>query len=149
VKPLVLSFSASRYGEPATFGEFIRKARLEKGLKQADLAAAVGVDEATVANWESYPTLPTKRRDKVKAACEHLGLNYQEMVSRFCSSDSGATGFGRTLVQARLALALTQEEVARKVGIDPGTLGRWERSANEPPAWMNTELDRLHRFLRG
>lgn len=38
VKPLVRLFSASRYGEPTTLGDFIRKARLEKGMKQAEVA---------------------------------------------------------------------------------------------------------------
>jgi len=40
VKPLALSFSASCYGEPATFGDYIRKARLEKEMKQMDVARA-------------------------------------------------------------------------------------------------------------
>jgi len=36
VKPPVMSFSTSRYGEPVAFGVFIGKARLEKGRKQAE-----------------------------------------------------------------------------------------------------------------
>jgi ribosome-binding protein aMBF1 (putative translation factor) len=60
-KPLVLSFSASRYPD-ATFGEFIRKARLEKGLKQQDVAKAVGVDETTIMNWKRCPRLPIRHR---------------------------------------------------------------------------------------
>ena len=42
VKPFVLSFSTSHYGQPFTFGAFIRRASLEKGLRQKDLAEAVG-----------------------------------------------------------------------------------------------------------
>jgi hypothetical protein len=60
VKPLVLSFSASRYGNPTTFGESIRKARFEKDLRQKDVAQAIGMDEMTVANWESYDKLPVR-----------------------------------------------------------------------------------------
>jgi len=45
VKPLVLSFSASHYGEPTTSGESIRKERMEKGLNQVEVAQAIGVDE--------------------------------------------------------------------------------------------------------
>ncbi len=48
VKPLVLSFSTSRYGEPTTFGDFIKKSRLEKGLKQAEVARVVRVDEMKI-----------------------------------------------------------------------------------------------------
>lgn len=52
VEPRGLSFSASRYGEPATFGEFIGKARLEKGLKQVEVAWVVGVEEMTIVKWD-------------------------------------------------------------------------------------------------
>lgn len=59
VKLLVLSFSASRYGEPTTFGQFIKKAGLGKGLKQVEVARVEGVDEMTLVNWGRYSTLPT------------------------------------------------------------------------------------------
>jgi ribosome-binding protein aMBF1 (putative translation factor) len=49
VKPLVLSFSVSRYLN-STFGQYIRKVRLEKGLKQVDVATTIGVDEMTMVN---------------------------------------------------------------------------------------------------
>ena len=136
-----MSFSASRY--PAnTFGECIRKARLEKGWKQRELAARVVVDEMTIVNWERYDAIPTRRRDKVKAACETLGLDFAELVRQSCFKE-GRDGFGRQLLRARVMLALTQEEVAREVGIDPGTLGRWERSVQTPPSWMQRDLERL------
>lgn len=55
MQPLVVSFSVSRHPS-ATFGEYIRKARLEKGLKQAEVARVVGVNEDTVVNWDRTPT---------------------------------------------------------------------------------------------
>lgn len=39
-KPLVLSFSKSRY-PGTTFGEYIKRARLEKGLRQVDMARMI------------------------------------------------------------------------------------------------------------
>jgi len=47
VKPLVLSFSTSRH-PASTFGEYIRKARLEKGLRQRDVARLVGMAQGTI-----------------------------------------------------------------------------------------------------
>ena len=82
VKPPVWSFSTSRYGEPTTFGEFVRKARREKGLRQRDLAKAARVDEFTVLNWERYAKLPTKRSDRMKA----VSLLPREFPSRHRSS---------------------------------------------------------------
>jgi len=59
VKSLVLSFSTSRY--PAeTFGEDIRKARLEKGLRQVDLAKSAGLDEMTLVRWEKSDRKPLR-----------------------------------------------------------------------------------------
>lgn len=80
VKPLVLSFSASRYGNPTTFGEFIRKARLEKALKQWELAKAVGVDEMTIVNWEHRRYLPARYR-LVLQLCMLVGLDLKEIWS--------------------------------------------------------------------
>jgi len=72
-KPLVLSFSACRYGALTTFGEFIMKAMLKKGLKQSELARVVGVDEMTVANWEQYKTIP-------RTVCELLDSDSCEIA---------------------------------------------------------------------
>jgi len=47
----------------------IRKARLDKGLTQQQLAARVGVDQSQVSRWESRETFPSvtslKRLDRV------------------------------------------------------------------------------------
>ena len=56
----VLSFGASRY-VASTFGELIRKARLERGLKQVDLAEAVGVTEVAVVSWERRASWPRRQ----------------------------------------------------------------------------------------
>ncbi len=82
VRPLVLSFSVSRH-PAATFGEYIRKARLEKGLKQDDVARAVGINEGTVVNWEKRPDFPPQGLAKVARLCDMLGLNLGELRGRF------------------------------------------------------------------
>jgi len=56
VKLFVLSLSTSRYPS-STFGEYIRKTRLEKWLRQAGVAMAINVDEITVVNWERVSAL--------------------------------------------------------------------------------------------
>lgn len=42
-----MSFVASRYGEPTSLEQLIRKARLENGLRQVDIAWVTCVDEMT------------------------------------------------------------------------------------------------------
>ena len=73
MKPLVLSFSTSRYGEPSTFGEYIRKARFEKGLRQKDVARAIGVDEMTIVSWEKREAMPRRKRQKIEELSKVLG----------------------------------------------------------------------------
>lgn len=58
--PLTLAFSSSLLpGE--TFGQVVKKARLEKGLHhQADVAQIVGVDPMTIVNWERFRRMPQR-----------------------------------------------------------------------------------------
>lgn len=63
----MLSFSASRYAG-STFGEMI-----ERGLKQVELAEAVGVTEMTVVSWERRTTLP-RTCSRILHACQFLGI---------------------------------------------------------------------------
>ncbi len=57
---LSITFRISRHPE-GTFGEKIRKFRLEKGLRQKDLAILLGVNEMTIVNWELDRRKPARR----------------------------------------------------------------------------------------
>ncbi len=57
---LSVTFRISRHPE-GTFGEKIRKFRLERGLRQKDLAIVLGVNEMTIVNWELDRRKPAKR----------------------------------------------------------------------------------------
>ena len=57
---LKLSIKISRYPDK-TLGQKIRKARLENGLLQVDLAKKIGVDEMSIVNWELDRNIPTKK----------------------------------------------------------------------------------------
>ena len=64
---LKLSMKISRYPN-RTLGQRIRKARLEKGLFQADLAIKLGVDAMSIVNWELDRNIPSKKNQrKLKA----------------------------------------------------------------------------------
>lgn len=55
----------------------LKAARIDKDLRQIDVAAAVGVDKKTVGAWESGKSLPTA--DKIDALCAILGRSYDEI----------------------------------------------------------------------
>ena len=56
---LKLTFRVARYPNK-TLGQKIKKLRLERGLKQVELAKILGVNGMTVINWEKGRTRPGK-----------------------------------------------------------------------------------------
>lgn len=50
------------------------------------------------------------------------------------------------LVQHRRVLGMSQTELASKLGVDPGTLARWERGEREPTGAL---MGSVKHFLRG
>ncbi len=70
--------------EKKSFGEYIRKKRLESGLTQKDLAERLYVAESTVSKWErglSYPDVSL-----VTAICGALGISEHEFFMA-CDDD--------------------------------------------------------------
>jgi DNA-binding transcriptional regulator YiaG len=55
-----------------------------------------------------------------------------------------ATTLPVQLVQHRATLEMSQEETAKRLGVDPGTLARWGRGEREPAGSL---LGRAERFL--
>ena len=56
-----------------------------------------------------------------------------------------AKSWGERLVRHRTSLGMTQEEAAKRPGLDPGTLARWERGEREPAgslrsAWSGSSM---------
>ena len=46
--------------------------------------------------------------------------------------DTQSGTLAKCIVSRRRAMGLTQKEFARRLGVDPGTLGRWETGRNLP-----------------
>jgi len=61
----VASFEMSRYGQPQTLGELLRKSRLEKNLYGKDLAERMGVNER-FSPFFKEPQKPVKRSVNVR-----------------------------------------------------------------------------------
>ncbi|MBU4313163.1 MAG: helix-turn-helix domain-containing protein [Candidatus Omnitrophica bacterium] len=62
---------------PKTFGELLRKKRMDNRLTMKDIARRLGVTETTVYNWEIRDKRPyRKTREKLKSI---LGLNEEDI----------------------------------------------------------------------
>jgi transcriptional regulator with XRE-family HTH domain len=100
--------------EPRTLGEHLKRRRLDLGLRQCDVAAAIGVTAQTVRHWESGKHSPPVRL--IPRIHAFLG---------FCPFDPAWT-FGPRLRAAREAQGLSRRRASALVGVDEATVARAE-----------------------
>ena len=105
-----------------TLGEHIRKRRLDLGLLQKDVASLIGVSKATIYNWEANEASPQIHH--LPKIIEFLGYN----------ASPASRSISEKLLVARRLLGLTQKAMAKRLGIDPTTLERWEAGKSNPSA---------------
>jgi transcriptional regulator with XRE-family HTH domain len=136
--PLVLpqSYNTGRIirvpTELNTIGDHIRKRRLGLKMLQREVAERIGVGETSVFKWEANTVSPD--------------IRYMPAIIRFLGYNPlpAADTFGGQIVRHRTSLGLTQGEAAKRLGVDPGTLAKWERGEREPAGVL---LARVERFL--
>ncbi|HWD00430.1 MAG TPA: recombinase family protein [Candidatus Sulfopaludibacter sp.] len=115
-----------------TLGDHLRRRRLVLKLLQKQVAQQIGVCKSSIANWEKNRGEP--EFEHVPAVIRFLGYNPLPP----------ADGWGPRLVQGRTILGISQKESARRIGVDPGTLARWERGERVP---AGDYAARANRFL--
>jgi len=112
-----------------TLGDHIRKRRLDLGLLQQEVAEQIDVAEATIVNWELNHTSPE--------------IRYISRIIAFLGRDPCARPsdtLGQRLIAYRQKMGLSQKKLARQLGIDPATLGRWERGNGLPSPKLRKQL---------
>jgi len=96
-------------------GDHLRKKRLDLKLLQKDVAKMLGVDTDTVTYWEINRTEPSPASvPKIISFLGYVPLSILPEDSR------------KRFVAYRKLAGLSQDGLAVKLGIDPGTLRRWE-----------------------
>ena len=103
-----------------TLGDHIRKRRLDLGLLQKEVAEQLGVDTASIGNWESNETQPMVHC--LPGIFAFLGHNPLPEAGDLIGK----------LKRLRGTLGLTQEKLAQKLGIDESAVAGWERGDNMP-----------------
>ena len=98
------------------------------GLPQKDLAVSLGADVFTVLNWEKNRTLPSIK-------CMPTIIDFLGYIP-YIRPDS----FTEWFETVRRCLGLARSEVARRIGIDPGTLTRWLREQGLPPSDLHHQI---------
>jgi len=97
-------------------GDHLRKARLDKGLLQKEVAELIGVTEESIVNWEwghSYPLIKW-----MPSIINFIGYDPDRR-----EDDSLAS----TLLNYRRQHGLKRKLLADKIGVDETTVLWWER----------------------
>ena len=93
----------------------LQKRRLDLRLLQREAADKLGVEAKTICNWEISRTSP-----QVRFIPKISPLGY-------IPYDTQSGTLGKRIVACRRTMGISQKELACCRGVDPSTLGRWER----------------------
>ena len=99
-----------------TWGDYLKKARLERGLSQQEVVRIIGVPWSTYRSWERNLWGP--RPWHLPSIIKFLGYDPYA---------SASTGLGDQLKFYRRTHGLTQQQLANIFNIHIATLRRWER----------------------
>ena len=118
---------------PETLGEHLFKRRYELGLLQKDVAKIIGVTTATYFIWENDRHTPL--------------ISYMGKVIKFLGYDPfpEPQTIGERITAKRRVLGLTRKKLAQHLGVDEGTLWKWESGRRMP---MGKYMEIAERFLR-
>ena len=112
-------------------GEYIRKRRMDLGLTQLGAAQRVGALKDTLRYWEKGYE-PSAR--------------YWPGILRFLGYDPypAPRSLGENLVAKRRQLGLSRKRMAARLGVDEGTMKRWERGMARP---TGKRIETVNEFL--
>jgi site-specific DNA recombinase len=114
-----------------TVGDHLLRRRVVLKLLQKQVAEQLGLDKMTISNWENGRSKPGPAH--MPAVIRFLGYNPLPASKEWPDR----------LVHGRTAMGLTQREAARRIGVDAGTLARWERGEREPSGAFATLATRF------
>jgi transcriptional regulator with XRE-family HTH domain len=119
---------------PSTLGEHLRKRRMELGLYQQEVAVKLGVTVDAAASWE---------KDR-----KHPKLRHWPKIIAFLGYDPNPppTTLGEQLRARYRAMGLPRKDAARRLGLDEGTLQRYEEGTWRPTTPRSGRI--ITRFLR-
>jgi transcriptional regulator with XRE-family HTH domain len=112
-------------------GDHIRKRRLDLKLSQKQAAELLGVNPGTITNWEGQHSNPALLC--MRAIICFLGYNPLPETDKLAGK----------LARYRLSCGTTQKALAKRLGIDPCTLARWERGDTTPGGLYRKLVEKL------
>ena len=138
-KPFLQALSVP--AEDAPVCKRLQYYRKRKGLTQSEAASLIGLDRRTYIRWEARP-LKYYPMDKLTKAAEIFGCAVSELADSYDMFLLNAPDKIRSL---RKSLHLTQKELARRLGVNVGTVKEWERGFKKPQRKSYEKMMRLNK----
>lgn len=104
----------------ATLGEHLRKKRIELRLFQKDLAEIFNVSKSCISYWENNISEPQ--------------IQYYSPIFAFlgyCAFELEISTFAGKIKTYRYFNGITQKQFAKRMILDPATVGRWENGKEQ------------------
>ena len=120
--------------EPRSFGDHLRKKRMDLGLSQEDLARRLRVTEETITNWELGHSRPPVHL--VAKSIRFLGYDPEPVAEPNGSLAQDVAAYRRRE-------GLTQVRLAKRLRVDEGTVRSWERGSHRPSRHLLARFRRL------
>ena len=108
-----------------TLGDHLRKRRLDQKLLQREVGCLLGVDEATIYNWETNRTSPSLPH--IPKIIKFIGYVPWDVPTE-------------NVKKRRQLLGISQETLANQIGVDPGTVAKWETGKRMPSKEYGAKL---------
>jgi transcriptional regulator with XRE-family HTH domain len=105
---------------------------MDAGLYQTDLAKQIGVDSESIGNWEDGSRFPHVRH--LPAIIAFLG---------FYPFDHETDTLGGKLTRYKNEHGLSNEKLAKLLGVDEGTVAGWVRNERVPLARSIAAIETL------
>lgn len=117
---------------PLALGKKIRNRRLELELLQKDVAHILHTSVDTITNWENENAKP------------HISF-YPAIISflGYFPFQIERKTFGEKILYYRCANGLTQEEFAKKIGINESTIFHYEKGTHKPHKAILKKVEEL------
>jgi transcriptional regulator with XRE-family HTH domain len=120
-----------------TWGDWIKCRRLDLKLTKRQLSLNLNVSDITIYLWEKNRVRPSLAQ--IPKIIEFLGRDpFQEETE----------SLGERIREYRRGHGLSQKKFAEQMGVDPTTLGGWERAEHNVSKRLIKKLDTLMSFLK-
>ncbi len=130
------------------FGQEIRNARVEVGLRQEDAAEELGVSTQTIRNWESGRSEPSEENKQRLA--ERYGVQVGDFAAFYEEFHSYRVTRERPVINAKLLrlarqdAGFTQAQAAEMVGVNRNTVVRYENATSRPSPKTLAKLSAIY-----